>query len=174
MLTLTKLSFIDVHNKISAGLEEKCFFVCRAGLEEELDIMRVQAAKDRATVKELHLHLAKDHRGKPPHVFSVKNSVFKDIFFSLLNQLLWYWNIFWHYFIYLQMDFVFINICNRSIIITVGFNVSCLKWRACSCLTAPLHHRLTSAPCPLVSRINKTTLRGINKTSQLRLDQLFC
>lgn len=40
-------------------------YVCRAGLEEELDMLRVQAAMDRATVKELHLCLAKEHRGKP-------------------------------------------------------------------------------------------------------------
>lgn len=39
--------------------------------------------------------------------------------------------------------------------------------------TAPLNHPLTSGPCPLVSGINKTTLGGINKTSQLRLDQLL-
>lgn len=40
---------------------------CRAGLEEELDMLRVQAAMDRATVKELHLCLANEHQGK--HIF---------------------------------------------------------------------------------------------------------
>uniref|UniRef100_A0A8C6NLQ9 Centlein n=1 Tax=Nothobranchius furzeri TaxID=105023 RepID=A0A8C6NLQ9_NOTFU len=34
----------------------------KAGLEEELDMLRVQAAMDRATVKELHMCLAKDHQ----------------------------------------------------------------------------------------------------------------
>uniref|UniRef100_UPI0037E750BE centlein n=1 Tax=Semicossyphus pulcher TaxID=241346 RepID=UPI0037E750BE len=34
----------------------------KAGLEEELDMLRVQAAMDRATVKELHLCLAKEHQ----------------------------------------------------------------------------------------------------------------
>ncbi|XP_029950993.1 centlein [Salarias fasciatus] len=34
----------------------------KAGLEEELDMLRVQAAMDRATVKELHLYLSKDHQ----------------------------------------------------------------------------------------------------------------
>lgn len=38
--------------------------VCRTSLEEELDMLRVQAAVDRATVKELHLCLANEHRGK--------------------------------------------------------------------------------------------------------------
>lgn len=38
--------------------------VCRASLEEELDTLRVQAAMDRATVKEVHLCLAEDHKGK--------------------------------------------------------------------------------------------------------------
>lgn len=39
---------------------------CRAGLEEELDMLRVQAAMDRATVKELHLCLANEHQGVNP------------------------------------------------------------------------------------------------------------
>lgn len=43
----------------------KVYHVCRAGLEEELDMLRVQAAMDRATVKELHLCLAKEHQGNP-------------------------------------------------------------------------------------------------------------
>ncbi|KAI3353104.1 hypothetical protein L3Q82_019670 [Scortum barcoo] len=34
----------------------------KAGLEEELDMLRVQAAMDRATVKELHLCLANEHQ----------------------------------------------------------------------------------------------------------------
>ncbi|XP_067355132.1 centlein isoform X2 [Channa argus] len=34
----------------------------KAGLEEELDMLRVQAAMDRATVKELHLCLATEHQ----------------------------------------------------------------------------------------------------------------
>ncbi|XP_042341286.1 centlein [Plectropomus leopardus] len=34
----------------------------KAGVEEELDMLRVQAAMDRATVKELHLCLADEHR----------------------------------------------------------------------------------------------------------------
>ncbi|XP_070839699.1 centlein [Chaetodon trifascialis] len=34
----------------------------KAGLEEELDMLRVQAAMDRATVKELHLCLASEHQ----------------------------------------------------------------------------------------------------------------
>uniref|UniRef100_A0A3Q3EM51 Centlein, centrosomal protein n=1 Tax=Kryptolebias marmoratus TaxID=37003 RepID=A0A3Q3EM51_KRYMA len=34
----------------------------KAGLEEELDMLRVQAAMDRATVKELHMFLANDHQ----------------------------------------------------------------------------------------------------------------
>ncbi|XP_028312987.1 centlein [Gouania willdenowi] len=34
----------------------------KAGLEEELDMLRVQGAMDRATVKEFHLHLAKEHQ----------------------------------------------------------------------------------------------------------------
>ncbi|XP_044045886.1 centlein isoform X2 [Siniperca chuatsi] len=34
----------------------------KAGLEEELDMLRVQAAMDRATVKELHLRLANEHQ----------------------------------------------------------------------------------------------------------------
>ncbi|CAJ1052415.1 centlein [Xyrichtys novacula] len=34
----------------------------KAGLEEELDMLRVQAAMDRATVKELHLCLAQEHQ----------------------------------------------------------------------------------------------------------------
>ncbi|XP_026216572.1 centlein isoform X2 [Anabas testudineus] len=34
----------------------------KASLEEELDMLRVQAAMDRATVKELHLCLAKEHQ----------------------------------------------------------------------------------------------------------------
>jgi len=38
---------------------------CRAGVEEELDMVRVQAAMDRATVKELHLCLANEHQGEP-------------------------------------------------------------------------------------------------------------
>lgn len=38
--------------------------VCRTSLEEELDMLRVQAAMDRATVKELHLCLAEEHKGK--------------------------------------------------------------------------------------------------------------
>ncbi len=37
----------------------------RAGLEEELDMLRVQAAMDRASVKELHLCLANEHQGRP-------------------------------------------------------------------------------------------------------------
>lgn len=39
-------------------------YVCRAGLEEELDVLRVQAAMDRASVKELHTCLTNNHRGK--------------------------------------------------------------------------------------------------------------
>lgn len=42
--------------------------VCRAGLEEELDMLRVQAAMDRATVKELHLCLAEEHQGESLHM----------------------------------------------------------------------------------------------------------
>lgn len=38
--------------------------VCRTSLEEALDMLRVQAAVDRATVKELHLCLANEHKGK--------------------------------------------------------------------------------------------------------------
>lgn len=38
---------------------------CRAGLEEEMDLLRVQAAMDRATVKELQLCLANEHQGEP-------------------------------------------------------------------------------------------------------------
>ncbi|KAK7930522.1 hypothetical protein WMY93_006917 [Mugilogobius chulae] len=34
----------------------------KAGLEEELDMLRVQAAMDRATVKEVHLRLASEHK----------------------------------------------------------------------------------------------------------------
>ncbi|XP_068445473.1 centlein [Clinocottus analis] len=34
----------------------------KAGVEEELDVVRVQAAMDRATVKELHLYLANEHQ----------------------------------------------------------------------------------------------------------------
>ncbi|RVE76165.1 hypothetical protein OJAV_G00005680 [Oryzias javanicus] len=34
----------------------------KAGLEEELDMLRVQSAMDRATVKELHICLAKEHQ----------------------------------------------------------------------------------------------------------------
>lgn len=37
---------------------------CRAGLEEELDMLRVQAAMDRATVKEVRLHLTSEHKGE--------------------------------------------------------------------------------------------------------------
>lgn len=40
-------------------------------------------------------------------------------------------------------------------------------------MTAPLSYPLTSGPCALVSRINKTPPSGINKTTQLRLDQLL-
>ncbi|KAK9540506.1 hypothetical protein VZT92_002954 [Zoarces viviparus] len=35
----------------------------KAGVEEELDLLRVQAAVDRATVKELHVCLADEHQG---------------------------------------------------------------------------------------------------------------
>lgn len=38
-------------------------FDCRANLEEELDMLRVQAAMDRATVKELRLCLSDEHQG---------------------------------------------------------------------------------------------------------------
>lgn len=38
--------------------------VCRTSLEDELDMLRVQAAMDRATVKELHLCLVEEHKGK--------------------------------------------------------------------------------------------------------------
>lgn len=39
-------------------------FMCRASLEEELDMLRVQAAMDRATVKELRLCLTTEHQGE--------------------------------------------------------------------------------------------------------------
>lgn len=38
--------------------------ICRTSLEDELDMLRVQAAMDRATVKEVHLCLAEEHKGK--------------------------------------------------------------------------------------------------------------
>lgn len=40
------------------------FNECRVGLEEELDMLRVQAAMDRATVKELNLCLTEEHQGE--------------------------------------------------------------------------------------------------------------
>lgn len=43
---------------------------CRACLEEELDMVRVQAAMDRATVKELRLCLTEEHQGE--HVFILR------------------------------------------------------------------------------------------------------
>lgn len=47
------------------------YFVCRAGLEEELDMLRVQAAMDRATVKEIRLCLTDEHHGKPLKFFQL-------------------------------------------------------------------------------------------------------
>lgn len=64
MFILTKMCI-----EYLSGCRGNMLCVCRAGLEEELDMLRVQAAKDRATVKELHLCLAKEHRGKLFHVF---------------------------------------------------------------------------------------------------------
>lgn len=37
--------------------------VCRTSLEEKLDMLRVQAAMDRATVKELRVYLSEEHKG---------------------------------------------------------------------------------------------------------------
>lgn len=51
--------------------EETFYFVCRAGLEEELDMLRVQAAMDRATVKELRLCLTNEHQGKSLNFLNV-------------------------------------------------------------------------------------------------------
>lgn len=68
-LYCTKLAIPFIFEKdrfdIRAVWEKKVYGVCRAGLEEELDMLRVQAAMDRATVKELHLCLANEHQGKP-------------------------------------------------------------------------------------------------------------
>lgn len=52
---------------------------CRASLEEELDMLRVQAAMDRATVKELHLCLANEHQGE--HLFFfILRKCFGDVY----------------------------------------------------------------------------------------------
>lgn len=61
--------------------EETFYFVCRAGLEEELDILRVQAAMDQATVKELRLCLANEHQGKSLKFFQL-NVMSKTNYFS--------------------------------------------------------------------------------------------
>ncbi|XP_035515304.1 centlein [Morone saxatilis] len=57
----------------------------KAGLEEELDMLRVQAAMDRATVKELHLCLANEHQEllhKVVEERQVKSSTPKKLFVS--------------------------------------------------------------------------------------------
>lgn len=128
--------------KIQSWLRGKVVCVCRAGLEEELDMLRVQAAKDRATVKELHLCLAKEHRGKHFHAFHFS---LKLIFFTnkhsfspsskLIYLILEYILAIFHLPRDLFCSFVFLNVCNRSIIITVRFTACCFKQRACSCLT---------------------------------------
>ncbi|XP_028451152.1 centlein isoform X1 [Perca flavescens] len=54
----------------------------KAGVEEELDMLRVQAAMDRATVKELHLCLASEHQEllhKVPKERQVKSSTPKKL-----------------------------------------------------------------------------------------------
>uniref|UniRef100_A0A8C6TJI6 Centlein, centrosomal protein n=1 Tax=Neogobius melanostomus TaxID=47308 RepID=A0A8C6TJI6_9GOBI len=58
----------------------------KAGLEEELDLLRVQAAMDRATVKEVHLRLASEHKELLHKVVKerqVKSSTPKKHFVSL-------------------------------------------------------------------------------------------
>lgn len=59
---------------------------CRAGLEEQLDMLRVQAAMDRATVKELHLCLASEHQGE--HFFLYIGEVFLIIKNKQMNMIL--------------------------------------------------------------------------------------
>lgn len=49
--------------------------VCRTSLEEELDMQRVQAAMDRATVKELHLCLTEEHKGKKESLLNWKSEI---------------------------------------------------------------------------------------------------
>ncbi|XP_034748996.1 centlein isoform X2 [Etheostoma cragini] len=54
----------------------------KAGVEEELDMLRVQAAMDRATVKELHMCLASEHQEllrKVPKERQVKSSTPKKL-----------------------------------------------------------------------------------------------
>lgn len=59
--------YITLNIYLTQAVWKHFFNVCerRAGLEEELDMLRVQAAMDRATVKELHLCLANEHQGEP-------------------------------------------------------------------------------------------------------------
>ncbi|KAA8594707.1 hypothetical protein FQN60_011842, partial [Etheostoma spectabile] len=63
---------------------ENCLWLenLRAGVEEELDMLRVQAAMDRATVKELHMCLASEHQEllrKVPKERQVKSSTPKKL-----------------------------------------------------------------------------------------------
>ncbi|KAM3624285.1 uncharacterized protein V6R79_021527 [Siganus canaliculatus] len=51
----------------------------KAGLEEQLDMLRVQAAMDRATVKELHLCLAEEHQELLHKEHQVKSSTPKKL-----------------------------------------------------------------------------------------------
>lgn len=88
MLIFTKLSLIYVHKNALSVFERKCFYVCRVGLEEELDMLRVQAAMDRATVKELNLCLAKEHSGKPFNFF-FNISLFTSNYFSPVRKLIY-------------------------------------------------------------------------------------
>lgn len=50
------------------------FDVCggRTNLEEELDVLRVQAAMDRATVQELRLCLQNEQQGEPFHFHTIE------------------------------------------------------------------------------------------------------
>lgn len=97
LIVFTKLTFIlmQTHKEFTYEVwrEETFYFLCRAALEEELDMQRVQAAMDRATVKELRLCLTNEHQSKSLKLFQLYVISKNNFIFLKMILILWLVNI---------------------------------------------------------------------------------